>query len=211
MRREELEIKKIVVGPLQTNCYLVARDDKAIVIDPGDEAAKIASVLHAAGLSPVAIVLTHGHWDHFGAAEQLKREFGIRIFVHELDSEFVKEPHKCTFRHFEWLKNFSAFPDEFLTEGEFTVGPFSFSVIHTPGHSKGSCCFFFPDEKVIFTGDTLFKNGIGRTDLACSIPEMLPISLKRLAQLPDEVAVYPGHGLSTTIGDEKEFNLYFEY
>lgn len=208
---KELEVKKIVVGLLQTNCYLVTENDKAIVIDPGDEANKIATVLHATGLTPMGILLTHGHWDHFGAGERLKREFGIKIFVHELDSEFVRNPAKCTFKNFDWLHSFSATPDEFLTEGEFAIGPFRFSVIHTPGHSKGSCCFFFPEQNLIFTGDTLFKNGIGRTDLACSVPEMLPLSLKRLARLPDEVIVYPGHGLSTTIGEEKEFNLYFEF
>lgn len=206
-----MEIRHLIVGMLQTNCYLVSKDHRALIIDPGDDFKKIKLELEASGMTPVAVLLTHGHWDHFGAAEELKNAFNIDIYVHEDDRPWVEEPVKCTFKEFEWLSSFSAKPTRFFTSGKLKIDLFEFEVIHTPGHSKGSSCFYFPEEGVIFTGDTLFKNAIGRTDLPCSEPEKMASSLKKLKSLPEKTVVYPGHGPATTIEAEKFFNIYFDF
>lgn len=204
-----MEVKKIVVGILETNCYLVAKDGALLIIDPGDEPEKIISVIRASGFLPRAILLTHGHWDHFGASAALKEEFGVKIYVHELDRPYVSDPYKCTFKDFPFLKDYATEVDETFTEGKITIEEFSFEVIHAPGHSRGSCCFYFREEKVLFSGDVLFRGSVGRVDLSCSEPEKMRDSLKKLASLPDDVVVYPGHGMSTTIKTEKHFNLFF--
>lgn len=201
-------LERVVVGQLSTNCYVVYSDrgKSCLIFDPGDEARKIINSIHALGLEPLAVILTHGHWDHFGAAAEISRNFGIKTYVHKDDVEFVKDPYKCTFKNFEWLKDFAFEPDESIEEGLFSLGEFNFEVIHTPGHSKGSCCFYFKDDGFVITGDTLFKNAIGRTDLDCSQPEKMEESLKKLMMLPEETKVYPGHGEATTIEYELEFN-----
>lgn len=206
-----MEFKRLVVGPLQTNCYILIKENQALIIDPGDEAHKIATTINALGLVPVAIFLTHGHWDHFGAAEKLKEIFSTDIYVHKDDVAYVMDPLRCTFREYEWLKELSAKPQRTFTEGSMEIGEFKFEILHTPGHSRGSSCFYFGKEKLLFSGDTLFKNAIGRTDLACSVPEKMEGSLKKIASLPRDVEVFPGHGLPTTIEEELEFNLYFQF
>jgi len=204
-----MEVKKAVVGILKTNCYLLIKDKAILIIDPGDEAEKISSLIYASGFLPRAILLTHGHWDHFGASAALRDEFGVKIYVHELDRPYVNDPYECTFKDFPFLKDYGTYVDELLTEGSMTIEEFSFEVIHTPGHSRGSCCFYFPDKKILFSGDVLFRGSIGRVDLPCSEPEKMQQSLKKLSSLPDDVVVYPGHGMSTTIEIEKQYNPYF--
>lgn len=208
-----ISVERLVVGQLSTNCYIIYSEEgkSCLIFDPGDEATRIINEIHALGLEPVAIILSHGHWDHFGAAREISQSFGIKTYVHKDDIEYVKNPYKCTFKEFEWLKDFAFEPDENIDEGLFKIGEFSFEVIHTPGHSKGSCCFYFSDEGFILTGDTLFKNAIGRTDLPCSQPEKMLNSLKKLTMLPEETIVYPGHGEATTIKYEIEFNPFLNF
>lgn len=206
-----MEVRKISVGKLETNCYILSINDEALIIDPGDEPEKISNLINAVGVKPVAILLTHGHWDHFGAAENLKKLYSIDIYVHPDDRESVEEPSACTFFDYPWLKDFAAKPTKEFKEGTIKIENFNFEVIHTPGHTKGSCCFYFEKEKIIFTGDTLFKSAIGRTDLSCSEPDKMSLSLRKLSMLPDEVVVYPGHGPETTIGTEKSFNIFLNF
>lgn len=207
-----IKIEKLEVGVLGTCCYLVCNDhNECLIIDPGDEADKISTQVRALGLNPKAIMLTHGHWDHFGAASKLSQEFMIKVYVHKLDAEYVRDPYKCTFKSFEWLKDFALEPDELFEEGKLKIASFEFDVIHLPGHSKGSSAFYFPKDFLIFTGDTLFRNAIGRTDLPCSEPEKMQDSLKKLFSLPLKTKVLPGHGYETTLEYEIEFNPFIDF
>ena len=177
-----VSIYKIVVGPIyKVNCYILAIDGSptSIIIDPGDESDKILDFFKSRGLKPGAILLTHSHPDHIGAVRQIKTFFNIPLY--------------------------SA-----LTElsDKIKVAGFKIGIIETPGHSKDSACFVFKKEKIIFTGDTLFKNFIGRTDLPGGDDSQMKQSLKRLMEYPDDFRVYPGHGSETTIGEERTRNPY---
>lgn len=186
---EKVIIKKIVVGPLETNCYLVA-DGKtkealgrsptgeAIIIDPGDEAEKIFDAIKENGLKPKFILLTHNHPDHIGAFEEIKDGLDIEV----LD---VKDGDEIKF------------------------GNLKIKVIASPGHSQESV--YFVVNNIIFSGDTLFKQGIGRTDLEGGDFNQIQKSLKRLMQFPDNFKVFPGHGPETTIGEERKSNPFLTF
>jgi len=200
-----MDIKCIVAGELAVNCYLLTSREEAIVIDPGDEPEKILSEINKIGATLKKIILTHGHFDHFGAAAELKRKTGAGIFIHEKDEEMLTDD----------IKNLSlpAWPvpkhcecDGFLeNNGEILLGDEKIKIYHTPGHSKGSVSLFCGNN--LFCGDLLFKNSIGRFDHGSLRTELL--SLKFLMQtFDDSVIVYPGHGESTTIGDERNYNPY---
>lgn len=168
-----MTIHKIVVGPLAANCYLVVDPLRTFIIDPGDEPEKILDVVNKHGLKPMFIVLTHTHFDHTGALEEIKKKFGIEVSNDGLE------------------------------------------IIKTPGHTKDGICIIVGEsppsgEAGIFTGDTLFKNSIGRTDLAGGDFNQIQKSLKRLMQYPDNFKVYPGHGPETTIGQEKQNNPFLQ-
>jgi len=169
---------------LQTNCYIVVdeKSTEAIIIDPGDEAAKILPNL--AGLSIRYIVITHGHPDHFGALDEIKKQTRVPVLIHPDDNWFIEG-------------------DNNLKDGdEIKFGSLTLKVIHTPGHSQGSLCLYLPGH--LFSGDTLFSTTHGRVDLPGSSPRAMRQSLKTLAALPDDTIVYPGHDETTTIGQEKE-------
>ncbi len=175
-------IKRIVVGPLETNCYLVADEEtkETAIIDPGDEAGKIFSAIEKNNLKPKFILLTHNHPDHIGALKKVKEKLDIEILG-------VKEGD------------------------EIKLGDIVIKTIATPGHSEESVCFIVDDPadggaSVIFSGDTLFKNGIGRTDLEGGDFNQIQKSLKHLMQFPDNFKVFPGHGEETTIGEERKNN-----
>jgi glyoxylase-like metal-dependent hydrolase (beta-lactamase superfamily II) len=179
-----MRIKTIKVGNLLTNCYVVI-DDKskeAVVIDPGDEGRKILPEIR--GLKVRYIILTHGHPDHFGAIDELSRATQAPWLFNSDDSWFLK-------------------PDEELKEGkEISFGEVSMKVMHTPGHSRGSICLYTAG--YLFSGDTLFSEGHGRTDLPGGSMMEMKQSLKRLSELPDDTIVLPGHDEPTTILQEKE-------
>lgn len=176
-------IKTIKVGSLQTNCYIIIdkKSSEAIVIDPGDEADKIIPELE--GLKVKYIVLTHGHPDHFGAIDDIKEKTGAPILAHPADNWFFP-------------------PDEKLEEGdEIIVGNIILKVFYTPGHTEGGICLYTQGH--LFAGDTLFKQWHGRVDLPGGSMSKMKKSLERLATLPDDTKVYPGHDEFTTIGQEK--------
>ncbi|MFH1826328.1 MAG: MBL fold metallo-hydrolase [bacterium] len=179
-----MKIKIVKVGSLQTNCYIVSDEstNEAIVIDPGDEAAKILPNLK--GLKVRYIIITHAHPDHFGALDAVKHATKAKLLMHPADEWFFK-------------------PDQELSEGdEIKFGHIDLHVIHTPGHSPGGICLYTDGH--LFSGDTLFSTTYGRIDLPGGSPHQMRESLKRLAGLPDETIVYPGHDETTTIGLEKE-------
>lgn len=202
-----MEINSITVGELQVNCYILSssKTKNAIIIDPGDDYPKIKSFLAKHKLSPKFIVHTHGHIDHIQADD----EFHLTVYAHTLDVELLKDPDKN-------LSHFLSFPFKVnspiksLEDAEFiSLDDISLEVIHTPGHTPGGICL--RAENVVFTGDTLFAGSIGRTDFPGASNQQLIKSIKdRLFILADETLVYPGHGPSSSIGEEKRDNPFLK-
>lgn len=200
-----MNVHTLPLGPLQTNCYILFKNNYALIIDPGNEAEKVKGFLVEHSLTPQAILLTHAHYDHIGAVDELRKYYNIDVYLHEAEPTWLSDPPYNSAGLFTPTDE----PDHLLTEGDLTIGDFSFSVIHTPGHSPGSVSFIFHDEKKVFSGDVLFRFGVGRTDLYQSSPQDLVYSLReKLYKLPDDFTVYPGHGTTTYIGDEKRQNPY---
>lgn len=194
---KSMKIYKVVVGELATNCYIVASEKKnAFIIDPGDDAAKIREVLSAQKLEPLFIVNTHGHIDHIKA----NFELGLPVYVHESEEDMVACPEKNIMTAF--FGTFSPVrPARLLKDGDLLrLDDLTFEVMHTPGHTRGCICLF--GGGALFSGDTLFRDGVGRTDFPGASHGLLLSSLKRLSMLDKDVRVYPGHGPETTIGRE---------
>ncbi|MFA4925351.1 MAG: MBL fold metallo-hydrolase [Candidatus Aminicenantales bacterium] len=201
----------VIVGPLETNCYLFfcPETKQCAIIDPGAEAEKIFEAISFLSLKPVIILNTHGHVDHTGANLDLKERYQIPIALHPGDLPLLEEYLQLEFGLMLGARP-APNPDRLLTDGEkISVGRSVLQVIHSPGHSPGSVCFY--TDHLLFAGDTLFSGGVGRTDLPGGSWKDLAHSLKaRVMTLPDETVVLPGHGPKTTIGEERESNPYLE-
>lgn len=200
-----VQAEKLAVGRLETNCYIISGEGCCVVIDPGAEPERILSRINEIGLPLEAILLTHGHFDHIGAAARLKAETGAKIYMHQADAEMITDPEKSlSFMTGEVPAPFE--PDFFVNDGDtLSIGGLNFSVMHTPGHSSGGVCYALG--AVIFGGDLIFKCSVGRWDFGSYADEMA--SVKRvLASFPDETLIYPGHGPHTSVGCEKNFNPY---
>lgn len=199
-------IRTITVGPFFENCYIVADENskEAWIIDPGAEAGRIKSEVKRAGVKPVKILLTHAHGDHIAAVDEIRGFYKIPVFIHEKDHPLLVSPEENLSAAFGMP--IAARPAEgFLAEGDrLELGGLNFHVIETPGHTPGGITLF--GEGTAFTGDALFAGSIGRYDFPHSDGKILFQSLKRLLELPDETAVYSGHGPATTIGQERETN-----
>lgn len=188
-----MEIETVTVGLLATNCYVVASGGRVIIIDPGAQARKV--VRAAAGRPVEAVYLTHGHSDHAGAVDKVVAATGAPWFVPAADEALAANYVRTA-------------PSGLLHGGErLLFGTITWEVLATPGHTPGSVCFRGPG--VLFSGDTLFAGGVGRTDLAGGSTGALFASLRdQILKLPDDTAVYPGHGGATTVGRERETNPY---
>jgi hydroxyacylglutathione hydrolase len=201
-------IKRLVVGPFASNCYIVGSEatKEAMIIDPGADAKKILESVNKLGLTTKLIALTHGHIDHISALKEVREATGARVCVHSDDSRFIQErPLRTVFG--TSYPSLSA-PDRLFQGGDsIDVGDLHFLVLHTPGHTPGGICLL--GSGIMFTGDTLFNYGIGRTDFpGGSYNQLLNSIHTKLMILPDSTVVYPGHGPETTIGAERRGNLF---
>ena len=205
-----MKITCFSLGQMRANCYLLINNNYCLIVDPADEADFILEQLQRQKLTPLAIIATHGHFDHLMAAGEIQASFKIPLYIFKEDL-FLIERLNETAKHFLGY-NPSVLPPKnikFLKDGELKIQPrfnrgqdFKFTIIKTPGHTPGSCSLYFKDEKAIFTGDTLFRQGIGRYDFSYGNKEDLQASLKKIISLPEKTIVYPGHGEKTTIEEE---------
>lgn len=199
-------IRSAEVGSFAANCYLLACDEtrEGVIIDPGAEARTILDMVAKEKVKVQYIINTHGHVDHVGANEEVRRALGVPLLIHEADGEMCKKPHASLSAFVGKLH--LAVPDRLLTDGEkIKAGNLTIEVISTPGHTKGSISLLV--DGALFTGDTLFAGSIGRTDFPGGSFEQIIRSIKeRLLVFPDDTPVYPGHGPRSTIGEEKKYN-----
>lgn len=206
-KTEMIKYKLAVVGPLDTNCYLVYCPGtlECAVIDPGAEAERIFPMIAEDNLRPVVIVNTHGHLDHVGANKDIKEKFQIPLSIHSADSSLLDKIQQFELSFFLGAKE-SPPADRLLTHGDvIKVGRTNLRVIHTPGHTPGSVSLL--GDGILFSGDTLFCGGVGRTDLPGGSTRDLEKSIRtKILTLPAETIVLPGHGPLTTVGEEKESN-----
>ena len=205
-------LQKLVVGPFATNCYIVGSEltKEGMIIDPGDEARHILKGVEDRQLDIKLIVLTHGHIDHVGAVREVKEVTGAEVCIHTDDAKFISSQKGRLISMLVSGLSYPAppSPDRLFKGGDSVdIGDLHFSVLHTPGHTPGGICLL--GNGVVFSGDTLFNYGVGRTDLPGGSYSQLIDSLQtKLMVLPAETIVYPGHGPETTIGTERSGNSY---
>lgn len=202
-----LTIQRMPVGPIQTNCYILANEKEALIIDPGAEAGTIRKMIERLAVTPIAILLTHTHYDHIGAVDEIREMFNLPVYVAPEEAEWLGDPSKN-------LSQMTGSPfaikpaDHVFTPGEMLeIGDFTFNVLATPGHSPGGVSFVFDKDKIVISGDALFAGGIGRSDLPGSNGRQLLNGIReKLFTLPGDYNVYSGHGPETTIQKEIDTN-----
>ena len=206
-----IRVDFMVVGPVSTNCYFLINEEskEVVIVDPRDYAEKIKAYIAKEGLKPVAILLTHGHFDHMMAAEELREEYQISVYACAKEKVLLNSASKNLSNGFI-RANYTMDADIYCKEGdELCLAGCSIKVLETPGHTPGGCCYYIASENIVFTGDTLFCLSIGRTDFeGGSYPEICKSIKEKLFVLPDETICYCGHGEGTRIGYEKGRNPY---
>ena len=205
-------IETLVLGDFQTNCFCVRQNDEVsecLIIDPGMGAEVLVQMLKEKGYTPVEILLTHGHADHIGGVESLRQHWlGVRVSIHKEDAGMLTNPaENLSLMAGVMVQARSA---EVLLNSEdiyYEAAGLRFKVLHTPGHTPGGICLYASDEDILFAGDTLFAGSVGRSDFPGGNHELLTQMIRqKLLILPEQTAVYTGHGPATTIGNEKESN-----
>ena len=196
-----MKIETYVMGPIATNTYLLCEGDDVIVIDPAGKAEKVIEKIGERKL--IAVLLTHGHFDHIKAVDGLYDHYGCPVYIHPFDETMARDKYSgASFG----ISSYITCPMKHLKEGKMSVGPFLFEVISTPGHTPGSVLFVFDD--IIFTGDTLFKGSIGRTDLDGGDDRMMKSSLRVFHSFSHDYKICPGHDEATTLSAELANNWY---
>lgn len=201
---KQLEMQQLILGMVYTNCYFLKNKEtgELFIVDPADMLPKIETMVERMQGKPVGVLLTHGHYDHILAANGLREKYGLKIYACEAEKEMLEDPSlnlsgNCSVAADVWLKDLE----------EIQVAGFQIQVLHTPGHTRGSCCYYLKDEKILLSGDTLFCESVGRTDLPTGSTRQIIDSLHRLLEnIPEDVEVYPGHDSMTTIAHEKRYN-----
>lgn len=204
-----MEINVLPVGPLYTNCYILESNKKnAMIIDAGDNAKEIIKFCQGNGLNIAKLVFTHGHFDHVGAMCELVAFSNAKTYIHPFDEEFMLDPKKSQSRYFQSFGNYiGRKADVCYADGDIiSLDDISLKVMHTPGHTKGSSVLI--GDGVIFSGDTLFAGGVGRTDLFGGDEMELVKSLRRLAAIEGDFEILTGHGESTRLAHERRTNPY---
>ena len=201
-----MERLTIQVGGFEVNCSTLSENGKAWIVDPGQEADRIADLLAKKGLEPAAILLTHAHFDHIGGIPGLLEKFpGLPVYVHEKDMPMFGHPLNQLppeYASFAKPKNLTNLNSLESLEG--------LEILETPGHTPGGVCYYFPKDKLLLSGDTLFAGSVGRTDLPGGDMATLMDSLQKLVALPDDTLVIPGHGMHTRIALEKSGNPFLQ-
>ncbi len=207
---KHLQVTTLTLGMMATNCYLAQNKetDEMLVFDPGDEAERIIRQITEQKGNPEAILLTHGHFDHIGAVDAIKERYDIPVYAPEKEREILMDPEKNLTGLYGTGYTLEA--DRYLADNEeILLAGFKIKVLYTPGHTSGSACYYFPDEDVLFSGDTLFYCSVGRTDFPTGSTMQIHRSIhERLFVLPEETEVFPGHDAATTIQYEKQNNPY---
>lgn len=203
-----MKIKVLPIPPIEENACIIYENGKALIVDPGDINGEVIDFLKENNIEPLAILLTHGHFDHVLGVEKIVEEYNIPIYGSISEKEIFENPdfnlskkHGC---------DLSIHCNYFFNEEEISIGDFTFTTILTNGHTPGSSCFYFAEDKVLFAGDTLFQGSIGRTDFYMGDHSAIIENIKKkLFILPDDTKVFTGHGASTSIGNEKRNNPFF--
>ena len=203
-----IKIRNRVLGMVETNCYFVQNPEtrEMLVIDPAASPEEIEQEIAAMDGIPKAILLTHGHFDHMLAADEIRKRYGIPVLASETEQALLQNSEENLSA--SWSGAYTMKADQLVKDGEtLTLAGFSIHVIATPGHTAGSVCYYLPEENVLFSGDTLFCESYGRYDFPTSSGRSLVASVKKLLrELPDDVIVYPGHNEETTMEHEKRYN-----
>lgn len=205
-----MKIIKRTVGDVETNCYIVVNETskECFIIDPGDDEEVLIAAIKEEKAVPKAILLTHGHFDHIYAVEPLAKKYGIPVYASEKEAQLLGEPEmNCSALY---GREVAVVPENYIEDGDiFEIAGIKIKGLHTPGHTKGSMCFYIGSENTLFSGDTLFKGGVGRTDLPTGNTHLLLESLRdKIIVLPPETIIYPGHGPQTELDYEKRNNSY---
>lgn len=205
-----MKVEKFVTGIISTNCYLAINEEtkQAVVIDPAACPSYLMSHIKSEGLKVEAILLTHGHFDHIMGIDGFLSEFDVPVYVHEDDADAMEDP--VLNQSSTYTSGYTFGKARYLRDRQtLELAGYTFQVIYTPGHTKGGCCYYVASEDVLFSGDTLFQNSVGRTDFVNSSTSDLVHSVReKLFLLPDDTIVYPGHMGETKIGHEKKYNPY---
>lgn len=207
----ELKIGRMVLGSFSTNCYFLYDDDKkeAIVVDPADQGTGIFHKLKEKGFGVAGILLTHGHFDHILGVKELKDMSGAKTYMLKEEVPLSTDTNKNLSEMFGHPLTFT--PDVEVSDNEvITIAGISCRVLATPGHTAGSCCYYFEDAGFLLCGDTVFLESVGRTDYPTGSGSRLAQSVRdKIFTLPDDIKLYPGHGDFTTVGHEKKYNPFF--
>ncbi len=204
-----MKIVILPVGPLEANCCLAYDEEtgKGIILDPGAQAEKIRNAVEKAGMQPEAILLTHGHFDHVMAAEALRDLYEIPVVIGEKEEELLADPEKNLSMPYMRM-SVQLYADQTVCDGEVLPYLGGLKVLEVPGHTPGSVCYYSESGGILFSGDALFQESIGRTDTYAEQNTLIRNIRMKLLVLPEETQVVPGHGPVTGIGHEKNYNMF---
>ena len=200
-------IQNLILGQVGTNCLLITNSEtgEMLIVDPADSASTISQAVTKLNGNPAAVLLTHGHFDHILAVDDLRDLYEIPVYAYEKEQDVLED--SLLNLSAAWDHAFTTKADVYVKDNEkLTLAGFEITVFYTPGHTHGSCCYYLEEEKILVSGDTLFAGSVGRMDFPTSSAADMNASIKRLLKLPEDVEVWPGHEQSTTIGHEKRYN-----